>query len=98
MIKTKILVASRGRALATDVMSGLGAGFWVQSCPRVGDLAKCLAEKGPFDLLVAGPSMDNATGMARLARIHDQYPELGLVLVLPAVPTAGIRSIVRAGA
>ncbi|MHB1488038.1 MAG: AAA family ATPase, partial [Acidimicrobiales bacterium] len=49
-------------------------------------------------LLVAGPRMDNATGMARLARIHDQYPELGLVLVLPAVPTAGIRSIVRAGA
>ncbi|MGH9301315.1 MAG: AAA family ATPase [Acidimicrobiales bacterium] len=98
MIKTKILVASRGRTLAAEVQAGLGAGYQVHSCTRVGDLFRYLFEHGPFDLLVAGPTMDNAAGMARLSRVRDQHPELGLVLVLPPQPTAGIRSIVRTGA
>jgi len=98
VITCRILVASRGDALLRSVLGAVGPGCQVLSCPRVADLEQVVAEEGPFDVLVAGPALDNHAGMQRLAALRRRHPELGVVLALAERPRASTRELVRAGA
>lgn len=98
MITTRVLVASRGEALSRAVRAAMGPGGQVVGTPLVADLARTVDESGPFDVVVAGPALDNHTGMRRLASLHSAHPEVGIVLALPDTPRSSLRDIVRTGA
>lgn len=51
-----------------------------------------------FDVLVAGPGLDNAEGVASLAHLKDQAPNTAVVLVFPRRPRVPVRDLVRTGA
>jgi len=102
----KILVLDRGEALAQQVRS-VATDLRphpdvpvpdVTVCPRVGSVAEVLEQDGPFDVLVAGPSLGTRSGLARLKVIHEELPSMSLVLAFSRRPDASIRDIVRAGA
>ena len=98
MITSRILVAARGEALTDAVRRAMGPGGQVTSCPRVADLDLFIDQAGPFDILVAGPALDNHAGMARLASLRTSHPDLAVVLALPDPPRAGMTDLVRCGA
>lgn len=70
----------------------------VTTASRVGTVADVLSADGPFDLLVAGPSLATRTGLARLEVIHDEVPGMEVVLAFGRRPDAALRDIVRTGA
>jgi pilus assembly protein CpaE len=70
----------------------------VSSCTRVGAVAEVLEDTGPFEVLVAGPSLGTRSGLARLRVIHEELPAMALVLAFSRRPDAGLRDIVRTGA
>ncbi|HVA43950.1 MAG TPA: AAA family ATPase [Acidimicrobiales bacterium] len=98
MITSRILVASRGEGLTQAVRRAMGPGGQVVACPRVADLGRLVDEAGPFDVVVAGPALDNHAGMTRLASLRRSHPELAIVLALPDPPRAGLADLVRTGA
>lgn len=101
MVATRILVLDRNEALADQVraaLEGVGAGYLVEACGRVGDVGDILTEQGPFDVLVAGPSLGTRAGLARLEVIHEELPRMSVVLAFTRRPTAALREIVRTGA
>jgi len=101
MRNPKILVLDRAEALAEQVR-GLADDMRprpdVSLCTRVGSVGDVLTEDGPFDVLVAGPSLSTRAGLARLEVIHDELPSMSLVLAFNRRPEARLREIVRAGA
>src|SRR5207248_1798674 len=70
----------------------------VSACTRVGSVGDVLTEDGPFDVLVAGPSLGTRAGLARLEVIHDELPGLSVLLAFNRRPEARLREIVRTGA
>ena len=50
--------------------------------------ATLLTEEGPFDVLVAGPSLGTRSGLARLRLIRDELPGMSLVLAFTRRPDA----------
>src|SRR5207302_10440162 len=70
----------------------------VSLCTRVGSVGDMLTEDGPFDLLIAGPSLGTRAGLARLEVIHDELPAMSLLLAFNRRPEARLREIVRTGA
>src|SRR5205085_2379922 len=70
----------------------------VSLCTRVGSVGDVLTEEGPFDVLIAGPSLGTRAGLARLEVIHDELPAMSLMLAFNRRPEAKLRDIVRAGA
>ena len=56
------------------------------------------AHAGRFDVVVAGPGLDNPGGVAELAALRDAAPHTGLVLVFPRRPRVPVRELVRTGA
>jgi pilus assembly protein CpaE len=97
----KILVLDRGEELATQ-LQGIAEEFRpvpeFVSCTRMGAVAEVLEEDGPFDVLVAGPSLGTRSGLARLAIIHEDQPATSIVLAFSRRPDASLRDIVRTGA
>src|SRR5688500_5401840 len=63
----KILVLDRGEELAAQ-LQGLADDFRptpdVVACTRVGAVAEVLEDEGPFDVLVAGPSLGTRSGLS----------------------------------
>ena len=53
-----------------------------------------LEEDGPFDVLVAGPSLGTRSGLARLRIISEELPEMRIVLAFARRPDASLRDIV----
>jgi len=51
-----------------------------------------------FDVVVAGPGLDNADGVAALTALRDTAPHPALVLVFPRRPRVAVRELVRTGA
>ncbi|HEX2700842.1 MAG TPA: AAA family ATPase [Acidimicrobiales bacterium] len=101
MRNPKILVLERSGALAEQlerVVADLRPRPEVSTATRVGVVADILAAEGPFDLLVAGPSLGTRTGLARLEVIHDELPTMQLLLAFGRRPDAALRDIVRTGA
>ncbi|MGH9273235.1 MAG: AAA family ATPase [Acidimicrobiales bacterium] len=101
MATRKILVLDRSEALADQVrasIADLSERPDVTSCLRVGSVAEVLESDGPFDVLVAGPSLGTRSGLARLRLIHEELPAMSLVLAFSRRPDASLRDIVRTGA
>lgn len=98
---SKILVLDRGDTLAEQIR-GLSDQFdeapKITSCTRVGAVGEVLEEDGPFDVLVAGPSLGTRSGLARLRIISEELPDMRMVLAFSRRPDASLRDIVRTGA
>lgn len=98
---TKILVLDRGDGLAEQIR-GLSDQFSeapkITACTRIGAVGEMLEDEGPFDLLVAGPSLGTRSGLARLRIIAEELPEMRVVLAFSRRPDASLRDIVRTGA
>jgi len=101
MRNPKILVLDRADTLA-DQLRGITADIRprpdVTACTRVGSVGDVLTEDGPFDVLVAGPSLGTRAGLARLEVIHDELPGMSVLLAFNRRPEARLRDIVRTGA
>src|SRR5438067_12444715 len=101
MRNPKILVLDRADALA-DQIRGVTVDARprpeVTVCTRVGSVGDVLTDEGPFDVLVAGPSLGTRSGLARLEVIHDELPAMALLLAFNRRPEARLRDIVRTGA
>jgi pilus assembly protein CpaE len=101
MRNPKILVLDRGDTLAQQVKS-VSVEFRPQPevvpCTRVGSVGDVLDEEGPFDVLVAGPSLGTRSGLARLRVIREELPAMSVVLAFSRRPDASLRDIVRTGA
>jgi pilus assembly protein CpaE len=101
MRNPKILVLDRADGLADQVRGvadELRPRPEVVLCTRVGSVGDVLTEEGPFDVLVAGPSLGTRAGLARLEVIHDELPAMSLLLAFNRRPEARLREIVRTGA
>ncbi len=101
MRNPKILVLDRGAELLREVQGVAGElrpHPEVSSCERVGSVAEVLADDGPFDVLVAGPSLSTKAGLSRLQIIHDELPTMSVVLAFSSRPEAQLRDIIRTGA
>jgi len=101
MATRKILVLDRNDALAEQLDAALARSVdppKITSCARIGSVADVLENEGPFDLLVAGPSLGTRSGLARLRLIHEELPGMLLVLAFSRRPDSTLRDIVRAGA
>ena len=64
----RILVLDRSEALAEQirlVMDEVRPQPTVEGCTRVGAVGDILTDDGPFDVLVAGPSLGTRAGLAR---------------------------------
>jgi pilus assembly protein CpaE len=97
----RILVLERSEALVDQIRmiaADLPAGPEVVMCNRVGAVGELLEDDGPYDLLIAGPSLGTRSGLARLEVIHQEIPAMGIILAFSARPAASLREIVRAGA
>jgi pilus assembly protein CpaE len=101
MRNPRILVLDRSEALAAQVRAAAGTlrpRPEVVAATQATEAADLLTDAGPFEVLVAGPSMGGRTGLNRLELIHDEFPGLSLVLALARRPDASLREVVRTGA
>jgi pilus assembly protein CpaE len=101
MRNPKILVLDRADGMAEQirgVADELRPRPDVHVCTRVGSVGDVLTEEGPFDVLIAGPSLGTRAGLARLEVIHDELPAMSLLLAFNRRPEARLREIVRTGA
>lgn len=98
---SKILVLDRGDGLA-DHIRGLADRFAdapkVSACTRIAAVGDMLEEEGPFDVLVAGPSLGTRSGLTRLQVIAEELPEMQIVLAFSRRPDASLREVIRTGA
>src|SRR5207245_4900500 len=67
-------------------------------CARLGSVGELLETEGPFDVLVAGPSLGTRSGLQRLGLIREELPGMSVVLAFSRRPDGSLREIVRAGA
>ena len=96
----RIIVIDRTTELADELRSavdGLDQSAEVVACLRVSDAVELLDETRPV-VVVAGPGVVTRSGLARLEMLHDNCPNLVLVLAFTRRPSAAMRDIVRAGA
>jgi pilus assembly protein CpaE len=101
MRNPKILVLERDPDLASQVRGVAGElrpRPEVVPCERPGQVGDLLTEEGPFDVLLAGPSLGTRTGLSRLQVIRDELPSMSMVLAFSQRPDAQLRDIVRTGA
>jgi pilus assembly protein CpaE len=97
----KILVLDRGEELAQQIESiadDLRPRPEVVGCTRMGSVGEVLEDEGPFDVLVAGPSLGTRSGLQRLRLIREELPTMSVVLAFSRRPDASLRDIVRTGA
>jgi pilus assembly protein CpaE len=97
----KILVLDRGEELAQQIQSitdELRPRPEVVACTRMGAVGEVLEDEGPFDVLVAGPSLGTRSGLQRLRLIREELPSMSVLLAFSRRPDASLRDIVRTGA
>jgi len=97
----KILVLEKDDSLA-DQVRGVAAELRprpeVVACDRATAVEDAVNADGPFDVMIAGPSLSTKTGLAALQAIHDDTPATSLVLAFAKRPDATLRDIIRTGA
>lgn len=101
MRNPKILVLEKDGSLADQVRgvaSELRPRPEVVACERATAVEDAINTGGPFDVLIAGPSLSTKTGLSALQAIHDETPATSLVLAFNKRPDATLRDIIRAGA
>src|SRR5262245_28897268 len=64
----------------------------------MGSVGEVLEDEGPFEVLVAGPSLGTRSGLQRLRLIREEIPSMSVVLAFSRRPDASLRDIVRTGA
>jgi pilus assembly protein CpaE len=97
----KILVLDRGEELAQQVQivaDDLRPRPDVVTCTRMAGVADVLESEGPFDVLVAGPSLGTRSGLQRLSLIREELPAMSVLLAFSRRPDGSLRDIVRTGA
>jgi len=97
----KILVLDRGEELAQQIQhlaDDLRPRPDIVPCTRLGSVGELLETEGPFDVLVAGPSLGTRSGLQRLGLIREELPGMSVVLAFSRRPDGSLREIVRAGA
>src|SRR3954452_1083132 len=97
----KILVLDRGEELAQQVQhiaDDLRPRPDIVACTRLGSVGELLETEGPFDVLLAGPSLGTRSGLQRLGLIREELPGMTVVLAFSRRPDGSLREIVRAGA
>src|SRR5581483_4074155 len=97
----KILVLDRGEELAQQIQhvaDDLRPRPDIVPCTRLGSVGELLENDGPFDVLVAGPSLGTRSGLQRLGLIREELPGMSVVLAFSRRPDGSLREIVRAGA
>ncbi|MDQ4132516.1 MAG: AAA family ATPase [Actinomycetota bacterium] len=101
MRNPKILVLDREAELS-DQLRGVAAELRprpeVVPCDHPSAVAGVVSAEGPFDVLVAGPSLGTKAGLHQLQAIHDEIPSMSLLLAFAKRPDAQLRDIVRTGA
>ena len=70
----------------------------VHACLRVSDVVEMVEDDPTPTVVVAGPAIVTRSGLARLEMLHDNCPNLVIVLAFTRRPSAAMRDIVRAGA
>ncbi|MDP1819651.1 MAG: AAA family ATPase [Acidimicrobiales bacterium] len=101
MTTPKILVLDRSDLLADQIRGAVADTLPtpdVVACTRLGSAGDVLEADGPFDVLVAGPSLGTRSGLARLRLIREDLPAMSLVLAFSRRPDASLRDIVSTGA
>lgn len=101
MRNPKILVLEKDDGLADQVRgvaSELRPRPEVVACDRATHVEEAVDADGPFDVLIAGPSLSTRTGLSALQAIHDEIPATSLVLAFAKRPDASLRDIIRTGA
>jgi len=97
----KILVLDREPELSGQV-KGVAAELRprpeVVPCDHPASVGEVISSDGPFDVLVAGPSLATKAGLHHLAAIHDETPAMSLLLAFTKRPDGQLRDIVRTGA
>ena len=97
----KILVLDRGEELAQQIQhiaDDLRPRPEIVPCERLGSVGDLLENDGPFDVLVAGPSLGTRSGLQRLGLIREELPGMSVVLAFSRRPDGSLREIVRTGA
>jgi pilus assembly protein CpaE len=97
----KILVLDKDESLVDQVRgvaSELRPRPEVVACDRPTNVEDAMNANGPFDVLIAGPSLSTKTGLSALQAIHDETPATALVLAFAKRPDATLREIIRTGA
>lgn len=96
----KILILDRNEELAERVRAILAdTDVEIVSCTRVGSASHVNHEhEGPFQVMVAGPSLATKTGLRRLAQLHKEWPATSIVLSFGDRPDAPLREIIQVGA
>src|SRR5690348_16170813 len=97
----KILVLDRGEELAQQIQhvaDELRPRPDIVPCTRLGSVGELLETEGPFDVLVAGPSLGTRSGLQRLGLIREELPGRSVVLAFSRRPDGSLREIVRSGA
>jgi len=97
----KILVLEKDDGLL-DQVRGVAAELRprpeVIGVDRATAVEDALVADGPFDVMVAGPTMSTKNGLSALQAIHDETPTTSLVLAFTKRPDATLRDIIRTGA
>jgi len=97
----KILVLEKDEGLVDQVRgvaSELRPRPEVVGVDRAAAIEEAISADGPFDVLVAGPSLSTKSGLAALMAIHDETPATSLLLAFAKRPDATLRDIIRTGA
>ena len=96
----KILVLDRSEELAERVRAILAdTDVEIVSCTRVGSASHVNHEhEGPFQVLIAGPSLATKTGLRRLALLHKEWPATSIIMSFQDRPDAPLREIIQVGA
>jgi len=96
-----ILVLDRGEELADAIamsVAELDPAPRIVAWTRLNSITELVAAEGPFDVVVAGPSLATRSGIRRLATLHDEAPGAALVLAFASRPDCSLREIVQCGA
>jgi pilus assembly protein CpaE len=97
----KILVLDRNEELAEQIRSfadDLPNTPEIVSCTKIGSIAHVQEHDGPFNILVAGPSLGTRAGLRRLAALHREQPGTAIIVAFQNAPEASLREIVQVGA
>jgi len=106
MAAPRILVLDSTDDLALQVKRTMGAAWdgrlgpdpEVLPCTHLAAVAKLLEDDGPYDVLLAGPSAANRSGLAKIELIRQAYPLTSVVLAFDQRPQARLRDVIRTGA